>query len=118
MKLTKTLLIPTLCASLLAAGLPAAPAFAAPAFVTPGVGVSSSVEPVYYRGRGRGYRRGAGLGIVGGIIAGTLIAAAISEGRARDPDLRACARDFPEFDPRRGTYIDRYGDERICPYLR
>jgi hypothetical protein len=29
-----------------------------------------------------------------------------------------CDRDFRGFDPRTGTYIDRYGEERVCPYLR
>ncbi len=64
-------------------------------------------------------RRGWGPGaLFGGIIAGALIATAIREGRADDRDMRRCDRDFRGFDPRSGTYIDRYGDERICPYLR
>ncbi len=46
-------------------------------------------------------RRGWGPGaLFGGIIAGALIAAAISEGRADDRDMRRCDRDFRGFDPR------------------
>ncbi|MNC99008.1 hypothetical protein D3C83_171530 [compost metagenome] len=67
------------------------------------------------RGRHRG--RGA-AGIIGAIIAGTLIAAAVREGRADERDHRRRDRDFRDFDYETGTYIDRYGDERVCPYLR
>ena len=49
-------------------------------------------------------RRGWGPGaLIGGIIAGALIAAAISEGRADDRDMRRCDRDFRGFDPRSGN---------------
>jgi hypothetical protein len=74
----------------------------------------------YYGGR-RGHRGGGGsgaAGIIGAIIAGTLIAAAIREGRAEENDLRRCEEEFYSFDPETGTYINRYGEERICPYLR
>lgn len=65
------------------------------------------------------HRRGpSGAAIIGGIIAGALIAAAVREGRAEERDLRRCEREFRSFDRRTGTYINRYGDERICPYLR
>jgi hypothetical protein len=113
-KSLEKLLIPVLCASLLAPALPTASAQAAP-FAKPALGVTSNVDQVYYR---RGWGGGPGFGILGGIIAGTLVAAAITEGRARHDDIRACERDFPHFDPRTGTYINRYGEERICPYLR
>jgi hypothetical protein len=113
-KSSRKLLIPVLCASLLAPALPVASAQAAP-FAKPAVNASSSVDQVYYRGGGWGWGPG---GIIGGLIAGTLVAAAITEGRARHDDIRACERDFPHFDPRTGTYINRYGEERICPYLR
>jgi hypothetical protein len=46
------------------------------------------------------------------------LAAAISEHRARAEDIRRCDEDFPDFDPHSGTYIDRHGRERVCPYLR
>jgi hypothetical protein len=88
----------------------------------PGVSTGDGVTLVDRRGRGhRGHRRHGGsgaAGIIGAIIAGTLIAAAIREGRADDDDIRRCAEDFPDFDPESGTYINRYGDERVCPYLR
>ncbi|MFT3731383.1 MAG: hypothetical protein QM780_08165 [Hyphomicrobium sp.] len=70
-----------------------------------------------------GWRHGPGWGwgpgaLVGGIIGGALIAAAISEHRAAPRDMDRCARDFPDFSYRTGTYIDRRGVERVCPYLR
>jgi hypothetical protein len=113
-KTLKKLLIPVLCASLLAPALPVASAHAAP-LAKPAVGATSSIDQVYYRRGGWGWGPG---GIIGGIIAGTIVAAAITEGRARHEDIRACERDFPHFDPRTGTYINRYGEERVCPYLR
>ena len=111
----RKLLITVLCASLLAPALPVVSAQAAP-FAKPTVAAASSVDQVYYR-RG-GWGGGTGFGILGGIIAGTLVAAAITEGRARHDDISACERDFPHFNPRTGTWINRYGEERICPYLR
>ena len=54
--------------------------------------------------------RGPGpLGIFGAIVAGTLVAAAITEHRARHEDMEHCAADFRSFDSRTGTYINRYG---------
>ena len=32
--------------------------------------------------------------------------------------MEHCAADFYSFNWRTGTYINRYGQERICPYLR
>jgi hypothetical protein len=85
----------------------------------------SNVTLVDRRGRRHHHhhhRRGGGPGaaaaIFGGIIAGALIASAIREGRADDRDMRRCEEDFHSFDPRTGTYINRYGEERVCPYLR
>jgi hypothetical protein len=116
----KSIVASVVCASLIAPLLPAAPAAAAP-LPKPGISADDSIVLVDRRGRGRGYRRGnrglGAAGIVGAIIAGTIIAAAIREGRADRRDIERCDRDFPDFDPRSGTYIDRYGDERICPYL-
>jgi len=118
----KKLLIPFLSASLAVSALPVAPASATP-LLKPGLSVEKNITLVGHRGRGwRGRRHhghGAGAaGIIGAIIAGTLIAAAIREGRAHKSDLRACDEDFPDFDYETGTYIDRDGDERVCPYLR
>jgi hypothetical protein len=100
-----------LCASLVLPALPVAQAVAAPVGKTPIAKTDNGVTLVGRRGWGPG-------ALFGGIIAGALIATAIREGRADDRDMRRCDRDFRGFDPRSGTYIDRYGDERICPYLR
>ena len=130
MRLTRSILVPVLCASIMAPALLAAPANAAP-LPKPGIAKGENITKVYRRGRGwrrgyryrrryyrRGYRRGYGAGVlIGGIIVGTLIAAAIREGRARDDDIRRCAYEFRSFDPETGTYITYEGEERVCPYL-
>ncbi|MBS0235656.1 MAG: hypothetical protein JSR99_19485 [Proteobacteria bacterium] len=77
---------------------------------------SGAVTHVYWRGHG-GWGWGPGA-LVGGLIGGALIASAISEHRAVPRDMDRCARDFPDFSYRTGTYIDRRGVERVCPYLR
>jgi hypothetical protein len=110
-KRTNTTIAALVCASLVTPMLPVTQAMAAPVGKTT---ISRSTEGVTLVRR-RGWGPGA---LFGGIIAGALIAAAISEGRADERDMRRCDRDFRGFDPRTGTYIDRYGDERICPYLR
>lgn len=71
------------------------------------------VEPVHRRHRGHG-----AAALIGGIVAGALIAGAIREGRASEYDMDRCAEDFRSFDPETGTIINRYGDEVVCPYLR
>lgn len=76
---------------------------------------AGTVTQVHWRGRGWGWGPGA---LVGGLIGGAIIAAAISEHRAAPRDMDRCARDFPDFSYRTGTYIDRRGVERVCPYLR
>ena len=106
-----TIIAALVCASLVTPMLSLTQAAAAPVGKTT---VSKSADGVTLVGR-RGWGPGA---LFGGIIAGALIAAAISEGRADDRDMRRCARDFRGFDPRSGTYINRYGEERVCPYLR
>ena len=120
----KKLLIPVVCASLMASALPVPQAHAAPS-PKPGFSVDTSITLVGRRGRhyGRHHHRRHGHGngaaaLFGAIIAGTLIAAAVREGRAGDDDLRRCDEDFRDFDYETGTYINRYGDERVCPYLR
>ena len=107
----KSTIAALVCASLVTPTLPLAQAVAAPVGKT---AITKSTEGVTLVGR-RGWGPGA---LFGGIIAGALIATAIREGRADDRDMRRCDRDFRGFDPRTGTYINRYGDERICPYLR
>lgn len=77
---------------------------------------AGAVTHVYWRGHG-GWGWGPGA-FVGGLIGGALIASAISEHRAAPRDMDRCARDFPDFSYRTGTYIDRRGVERVCPYLR
>ena len=126
MRLTRSILVPVLCASLMAPALLAVSASAAP-LPKPGIAKDENITKIQRRGRGwrRGYgyrrgpyRRGYGAGaLIGGIIAGTIIAAAIREGRARDHDMRRCAYEFRSFDPVTGTYITYEGEERICPYL-
>lgn len=75
------------------------------------------VSQVYWRGRGGGWGWGPGA-LIGGIVGGALIASAVAEHRADRVDMDRCARDFPEFSYRTGTFIDRRGVERVCPYLR
>jgi len=98
--------------------LPLAPASSAP-LPRPGVSTGDGVTLVGRRGRHRRHRsRGRdAAGIIGAIIAGTLIAAAVREGRADAGDLERCDEDFPDFDYESGTYINRYGEEEVCPYL-
>jgi hypothetical protein len=109
MKRTKSTIAALVCASLLTPALPAVQA--APVGKTT---ISKTNDGVTLVGR-RGWGPGA---LFGGIIAGALIATAIREGRADERDMRRCDEDFRGFDPRTGTYINRYGEERICPYLR
>lgn len=110
MTLFRTSIASLVCASMLVPMLPLAATQAAPIAKT-AIARDSGVTLVGRRGWGPG-------AIIGGIIAGTLIAAAIREGRADDRDMRHCAEDFRSFDPHTGTYINRYGEERVCPYLR
>lgn len=77
----------------------------------------SAISNVGWRHRGGGWGWGPGA-FVGGIIGGALIASAVAEHRADRNDMDRCARDFPDFSYRTGTFIDRRGVERVCPYLR
>jgi len=116
MKMVRSGIASVVCASLLVSAMPLAAAQAAPMTKTAISKADGGLTLVHGRGRGgRGWGAGA---LIGGIIAGGLIAAAVSEGRADDRDMRRCARDFPDFSYRTGTYINRYGQERVCPYLR
>ncbi len=111
MKPLNKFIVPFICASLLAPSLPVASANAAP-FAKPAVAAHDGVTLARW-GRGPGP-----LGIFGAIVAGTIVAAAITEHRARHEDMEHCAADFYSFNWRTGTYINRYGEERVCPYLR
>ena len=112
-------------AALLMASLLAQPADAAalaPAHVSQLARPPSHVTQVYWRrGWGWGWPGrwwGPGPAIAGGIlIGGALVASAIAEHRATDAAVRRCEDDFPSFDPRTGTFRNRYGERRICPYL-
>jgi BA14K-like protein len=80
-----------------------------------------AASPVQWR-RGWGGHRwwgpGPGVAILGGVIVGgALVAAAIAERRAEAAAMHRCAVEFRSFDPRGGTFIDRYGEVRVCPYL-
>jgi hypothetical protein len=77
----------------------------------------AALQKVYWRGHGGGWGWGPGA-LIGGIVGGALISSAVSEHRADRADMARCDRDFPEFSYRTGTYIDRRGNERVCPYLR
>jgi hypothetical protein len=114
----RSIVASVVCASLVVPVLPATHAAAAP-LPKPIFSAGDSIVLVDRRGRHRhrGNRGMGAAGIIGAIIAGTIIAAAIREGRADERDIERCDEDFPDFDPRTGTYIDRYGDERVCPYL-
>jgi hypothetical protein len=109
-KLFKSTIASLVWASLLVPALPLAGANAAPVAKT-----TINRDGGITLARGRGWGVGA---LIGGIVGGALIASAIREGRADDRDMRRCEEDFRSFDPRTGTYINRYGEERICPYLR
>jgi BA14K-like protein len=126
MRRLRAALIPVLAASLMVPALPASVASAAP-LPQPVVSDSDGGVTLVRDRRGRGHRRhrhrrgGGGwgpAGVFGAIVAGTIIAAAIREGRADERDMERCADDFRSFDWETGTYINRYGEERICPYLR
>lgn len=119
MKGTKSTIATIVCASLLLPAMPLAHAMAAPPGKMAINNGDSNVTLVGRRGGHHHHHHGPGAGaIIGGIIAGTLIAAAISEGRAHEDDIERCEYEFRSFDRRTGTYINRYGEERICPYLR
>ena len=87
----------------------------------PSAGAYNQLTKVYWRrgwGWGWGPRwRGPGAVVGGIIIGGALVASAIAEHRATDYAIRRCADDFPGFDPRSGTFVNRYGERRVCPYL-
>lgn len=114
----------TAAATTLPAGAtPVSPAAKAPAFQTAGSNLQT-VEWRGGRGYGHGYRhghwrghRGWGPGIVGGLVAGALIAGAIREGRADDADFARCRDRYRSFDRASGTYLGSDGERHVCPYL-
>jgi len=116
---TAAALVAAMMLTSVAVGSLPASAFTAPHAA--GLTASSDVSNVYWR-RGRGgwgwWGPGPGLAILGGvIIGGAIVASAVAEHRARGSDMRRCADEFRSFDPRSGTYIDRDGQPRVCPYL-
>lgn len=68
----------------------------------------------YYRRHHRGIGGGA---VIGGIVAGALIASAIREGRAGDGDIERCEETYRSFDRHTGTYTGYDGETHVCPYL-
>lgn len=80
-----------------------------------------AATPVQWRRGPRGLRwfgPGPGVAILGGVlIGGAIVAAAIAEHRADGNAMRRCAREFPSFDPRSGTFVDGRGEVVVCPYL-
>ncbi len=115
MALSKALLGVVLSASLVTCAL-STPASALPFAGSPVLHADTGLTQIDYR-RG-GHSGGGGLAILGGLlIGGAIVAAAISENRASDSAMRRCAANYRSFDPRSGTYIDRNGDTRVCPYL-
>ena len=128
MRIIRSILVSTLCASFMLPALQIVPARAA-TLPKPGIASDANVIQVqrrrgyygnrrYYGYRGRGYRGPNPGAVFGAIVAGALIAAAIREGRASDDDLIRCEEEFRSFDRETGTYITHEGEERICPYLR
>ncbi|MBN9248521.1 hypothetical protein [Hyphomicrobium sp.] len=116
-KLRKCIASSLVAVTMMATFAAAGQATAAP-FNAGGAAISKTANPVTdvgWHGGGWGWGPGA---LVGGIIGGALIASAVAEHRADRVDMDRCARDFPEFSYRTGTYIDRRGVERVCPYLR
>lgn len=109
--IASSLVAVTMTATFVAAGQ----ANAAPFNAGGATKAAGPVTNVGWHGGGWGWGPGA---LVGGIIGGALIASAVAEHRADRVDMDRCARDFPEFSYRTGTYIDRHGVERVCPYLR
>src|SRR5262245_61587311 len=87
----KSIVASVVCASLV---LPATYAAAAP-LPKPGLSGGDTIVLVDRRGRHRGGHGVGAAGIIGATIAGTLIAAAIREGRASEHDIERCDEDFP-----------------------
>ena len=104
-----------------------APAVAFPHM--PSASATSTVDQVQFRrgygnrsGRYIGRRRGGGndvgigLGILGAIIGGAIIAESVG-GYGSGSAYDRCARSFRSFDGNSGTYTTYDGDTRRCPYL-
>ena len=122
MKTIRKAMAAPLAAALMGATLLATVAQAAPIAATkPTATLENNVAKVDWRyrgGRRHYYGPGIGLGIVGGVIAGAVIADAIRDRRAAPYAMDRCAHDFGSFDYRTGTYVTYYGEVRVCPYLR
>lgn len=59
---------------------------------------------------------GSAAAIVGGVVAGALIADAARG--ASYSDVERCEATYRSFDRRTGTYTTYGGETRVCPYLR
>jgi hypothetical protein len=116
----RNLIASSLVAVTMTATLAATEQAAAAPFNAGAPAISKGAAPVTnvgWHGGGGGWGWGPGA-LIGGIVGGALIASAVAEHRADHVDMDRCSRDFPEFSYRTGTYIDRRGVERVCPYLR
>jgi len=69
--------------------------------------------------QGFGLKHGwLGPALSGGLLFGsTVVAAAIAEHRATEADMRLCDSRYRTFDWTTGTYLDRSGRIRVCPFL-
>ncbi len=123
----------------------ALPALSAPALSAAAATSDGNVTPVYWRGRGGGYRGGWGWGGVGaGVAAGALIGGAIAANSypygygygpgyyaapapgyvyapapapayGGDDDVAYCMQRYRSYDPRSGTYLNNDGNRYPCP---
>jgi BA14K-like protein len=139
MSISKLLPIAALGAAFAFAPAQAAPA--APAPVAAGASEASTVTPVQWGYRRRGYGRGWGaapwIGLGAGVVVGAIIADQAYRprrgyyyddyaydgpyyyptGYGGDPRV-ICAQNFRSFEWRTGLYTTYTGERRLCPYLR
>lgn len=120
MNLFKSLVTASVVAAAIASAVPASAMSLNAAPAASSAAAASMVTPVEWRRGPHGpfwWGPGIGLGILGGVVIGDAIyASSIREHRAHDEDIARCARDFPSFDPARGTILVR-GHEEVCPFL-
>ena len=108
---------------LLSTPAPAAPLAAAPPVEATHQSAAQNVQSrrgygnrgFYERGR-RDDGLGIGIGIVGAVIAGSIIAESARRNGGQSSYVR-CSRAFRSFDPETGTYTSYDGETLRCPYL-